>query len=90
MIFVPAFLAAEAVASAEFTQLEDAYKFELNRTGANGGEFEGGWTPRKYDAMATWALGTPGRVRMSRAEFDTMLAARKAANAKTISEAPRR
>ena len=38
--------------------------------------------------MAAWALGTPGRVRMSRAEFDRYLTARKVANAKTISEAP--
>jgi regulator of RNase E activity RraA len=88
VIFIPAILAEEAVSSAEFTQLEDAYNFELNRTGANGGEFEGGWTPKKYDAMAAWALGTPGRVRMPRALFDKMLAERKARNAKTISEAP--
>ena len=88
VIFIPAILAEEAVGSAEFTQLEDTYNFELNKSGANGGEFEGGWTPKKYDAMAAWALGTPGRVRMPRAEFDKMLAARKAANAKTISEAP--
>lgn len=88
VIFIPAILAEEAIASAEFTQLEDAYNFYLNKTGANGGEFEGGWTPKKYDAMAAWALGTPGKVRMTRAEFDQMLAARKARNAKTVSEAP--
>ena len=79
VVFIPAILAEAAVASAEFTQLEDTYNFELNRTGVNGGEFEG-----------AWALGTPGRVRMTRPEFDKMLADRKAANAKTISEAPRR
>jgi 4-hydroxy-4-methyl-2-oxoglutarate aldolase len=89
VIFVPAILAEEAVASAEFTQLEDAYNFELNRTGKNGGEFEGGWTPGKYDAMAAWAVGTPGRVKMSRAEFDQILAARKTRNARTRSEGRR-
>jgi regulator of RNase E activity RraA len=89
-IFIPAILAEEAVASAEFTQLEDAYNFELNKSGSNGGEFEGGWTPKKYDAMASWALGTPGRVKMPRAEFNQMLAERKARNATVRSEAPKK
>lgn len=90
VVFIPAILAEEAVASAEFTQLEDAYNFELNKSGKNGGEFEGGWTTAKYDAMATWAKGTPGRVRMPVAEFNDILAQRKARNAKTVSEAPKK
>jgi regulator of RNase E activity RraA len=87
-IFIPAVLAEDAISSAEFTQLEDAYNFELNRAGTNGGEFEGGWTPSKYDAMAAWARGTAGRIRMPMAEFEKLLAERKARNAKVVSQAP--
>ena len=58
VIFIPAILAEAAVSSAEFTNLEDAFNFELNRSGKNGGEFEGGWTPDKYDALARWSMPT--------------------------------
>ena len=77
VIFIPAILAADAVASAEFTNLEDAFNFELNRSGKNGGEFEGGWTPKKYDALAAWINQYPDKLKMTRAEFDTILAKRK-------------
>jgi 4-hydroxy-4-methyl-2-oxoglutarate aldolase len=90
VIFIPAILAEEAVASAEFTQLEDAYNFELNRAGKNGAEFEGGWTPAKYDAMAAWAKSSPGRIKMPQAEFNDIMAQRKARNARTMSEAPKK
>src|SRR6185437_1007503 len=53
VIFIPAILAEAAISSAEFTNLEDAFNFELNRSGKNGAEFEGG-TPEKYDALAKW------------------------------------
>jgi len=39
--------------------------------------------------MAAWAL-SGNRVKMPRAEFDQMLADRKAKNAKTVSEAPKK
>jgi hypothetical protein len=43
-----------------FTNLEDAFNFELNRLGKNGAEFEGGWTPvkcrrpRQVDKTIVW------------------------------------
>ena len=77
VIFIPAILAADAIASAEFTNLEDAFNFELNRSGKNGGEFEGGWTPRKYDALAAWIKQHPDKLKMTQTEFDTILAKRK-------------
>ena len=89
-IFIPAALAEDAISSAEFTQLEDAYNFELNKAGTNGAEFEGGWTPTKYDAMAAWAKKTPGRIRMPAAQFEKLLADRKARNAKTVSQATKK
>jgi len=77
VIFIPAILAEDAISSAEFTNLQDEFNFELNRSGKNGGEFEGGWTPRKYDALAKWIDAHPDKLKMSRAEFNAILEKRK-------------
>jgi regulator of RNase E activity RraA len=77
VIFIPAILAEAAVSSAEFTNLEDAFNFELNGSGKNGGEFEGGWTPDKYDALARWVDAHPEKLKMPRAEFSTLLERKK-------------
>jgi 4-hydroxy-4-methyl-2-oxoglutarate aldolase len=77
VIFIPAILAEEAISSAEFTNLEDAFNFELNRSGKNGGQFEGGWTPVKYDAFAKWIDEHPDRLKMPRSEFDSLLRKKK-------------
>jgi regulator of RNase E activity RraA len=78
IIFVPAHLAAGAIMNAEFTNLEDAFNFELNAAGKNGAEFEGGWTPQKYDAMAKWIDAHPEKLKMTHDEFRQELARRKA------------
>jgi 4-hydroxy-4-methyl-2-oxoglutarate aldolase len=77
VIFIPAILAEEAISTAEFTNLQDAFNFELNRAGKNGGEFEGGWTPAKYDAFAKWIDEHPDRLKMPRSEFDSLWKRRK-------------
>lgn len=77
VIFIPAILAEEAISSAEFTNLEDAFNFELNKSGKNGAEFEGGWTLQKYDALEKWIDAHPEKLKMSRTEFNTLLAQRK-------------
>jgi 4-hydroxy-4-methyl-2-oxoglutarate aldolase len=77
VIFIPAILAEAAVSSAEFTNLEDAFNFELNRSGKNGGEFEGGWTPDKYDSLARWVDAHPEKLKMPRAEFSVLLERKK-------------
>jgi len=77
IIFVPAILASAAVASAEFTNLEDAFNFELNSSGKNGAEFEGGWTSAKYQAFANWIDRHPDKLKMTREEFSAELARRK-------------
>lgn len=74
VIFIPAILAEAAVSSAEFTNLQDAFNFELNRQGANGAEFEGGWTTAKYAAFEKWINAHPEMVKMPRPEFDALLA----------------
>jgi len=73
VIFIPAILAEDAISSAEFTNLQDAFNFELNRSGQNGGQFEGGWTVAKYDALAKWIDEHPNRLKMPRSEFDSLL-----------------
>jgi 4-hydroxy-4-methyl-2-oxoglutarate aldolase len=77
VIFVPAIMAEAAISTAEFTNLEDAFNFELNRSGKNGGQFEGGWTPDKYDALARWIDAHPEKLKMSRAEFSALLEKKK-------------
>lgn len=77
VIFIPAILAEEAISSAEFTNLQDAFNFELNRYGKNGGQFEGGWTQVKYDAFAKWIDEHPNRLEMPRSEFDSLLKQKK-------------
>jgi len=64
VIFIPAILAEAAISSAEFTNLQDEFNFELNRSGKNGAEFEGGWTPQKYDALAKWVDAHPEKLKM--------------------------
>ncbi len=74
VIFIPAILAEASISSAEFTNLKDAFNFELNRLGKNGAEFEGGWTAAKYAALAKWIDSHPEMLKMPRAEFDDLLA----------------
>jgi 4-hydroxy-4-methyl-2-oxoglutarate aldolase len=77
VIFIPAILAEAAISSAEFTALQDAFNFELNREGKNGGQFEGGWTEQKYDAFTKWIDAHPAMLKMPRGEFDAMVAKKK-------------
>ena len=73
VLFVPAVLAAAAIARAEFTKLQDTFNFELNRQGRNGAEFEGGWNLQKLTAFAGWIDSHPDKLRMSRGEFNDLL-----------------
>ncbi len=78
VLFIPAILAEDAIGSAEFTSLKDDYNFELNREGKNGAEFEGGWNAAKYAGLAKWIDAHPDKLKMSRSEFDALLAKSKA------------
>jgi len=73
VIFIPAIMAEAAVSHAEFTNLMDDYNFELNREGKNGAEFEGGWTPAKFQGLAKYIDAHPEKLKMPRAEFDQLL-----------------
>lgn len=76
VIFVPAILAEDAISSAEFESLMDAYNFELNQEGKNGAQFEGGWNAEKFAGFKKWVYAHPDKLRMSRAEFESMYKAR--------------
>lgn len=73
VVFIPAILAEEAIATAEFTKLRDTFNFELNHSGRNGAEFEGGWNAAKYDAFVKWIDAHPDRLKMPRSEFEALL-----------------
>jgi regulator of RNase E activity RraA len=77
VLFVPAILAEDAIAHAEFTALTDDFNFELNKQGKNGAQFEGGWTAAKYDAFAKWIGEHPEKLKMTHSEFDELLAKAK-------------
>jgi regulator of RNase E activity RraA len=74
VVFIPAALAAAAISKAEFTNLQDAFNFELNSQGKNGASFEGGWTAEKYAALGKWVDAHPEKLKMTRAEFTALLA----------------
>ncbi len=75
VIFFPAQHAAEATASAAFTALQDAYDYELNAAGQNGGQLEGGCTPEKYAGLVKWVDARPDKLRRPRAEFIAVITA---------------
>src|SRR5580658_3778769 len=81
VIFIPASLAAAAISKAEFTNLQDAFNFELNSQGKNGAEFEGGWNATKFAAFTKWIDAHPEKLKMTRAEFDALLAQAQAPRA---------
>src|SRR6201986_145476 len=74
VIFIPAILAEDAISHAEFTSLEDDYNFELNKQGKKGAEFEGGWTPEKYQGLAKYIDAHPDKLKMPRSELDSLMA----------------
>ncbi len=73
VIFIPASLAATAISKAEFTNLQDAFNFELNTQGKNGAEFEGGWNAAKFAAFEKWIDAHPEKLKMTKAEFAALL-----------------
>jgi regulator of RNase E activity RraA len=75
VLFIPAILAEQAISAAEFTNLKDAFNFELNQQGQNGAQFEGGWNAAKYAAFSKWVDAHPDRLKMPRSEFDALVSA---------------
>jgi 4-hydroxy-4-methyl-2-oxoglutarate aldolase len=72
VLFIPAIMAEAAISSAEFTNLQDSYNFELNQQGKNGPEFEGGWNAAKFAGFKQWVDAHPEKLKMPRSEFDQL------------------
>ena len=81
VLFVPAILAEEAIAHAEFTALTDDFNFELNKSGPTARSLKADGRAAKYDAFAKWIDAHPDKLKMPRSEFDELL--EKAKNPKT-------
>ena len=73
VLFIPAIVAEKAISSAEFTNLKDAFNFDLNQQGKNGARFEGGWNKEKYEAFGKWVDAHPDKLKMPRSEFDALM-----------------
>jgi len=73
VIFIPAGLAEDVIIHAEFTNLQDQYNFELNKSGTNGAMFEGGWNAEKFAALGKWIDAHPDKLKMSKEQFQTLL-----------------
>jgi 4-hydroxy-4-methyl-2-oxoglutarate aldolase len=73
VVFIPAILAEAAISNAEFTNLQDAFNFELNTAGRNGAQFEGGCTSEKFAAFGKWVDAHPEKLKMSRSRFAELL-----------------
>ena len=44
-----------------------------HKEGKNGAEFEGGWTPAKFQGLAKYIDAHPEKLKMPRSEFDQLL-----------------
>jgi regulator of RNase E activity RraA len=75
LLVIPAILAEEAIANAEFIKLTDEYNFELNLANKNGGAVEGGWDDVKFAGFRKYIDEHPQKLKMNRAEFDALLQA---------------
>lgn len=72
MLVIPSQFAEEAISTAEFTGLTDAYNFQLNLANKNGGAVEGGWDEAKFAGFKKYIDQHPEKLKMPRAEFDAM------------------
>jgi regulator of RNase E activity RraA len=74
VLFVPAQLAEQVVATAEFVSLKDDFGFEMVKTGRfKTGQIDSEWTPEVKQAFYKWVDEHPGKIKMTRATIDKIL-----------------
>ncbi|MDB4924169.1 RraA family protein [Mucilaginibacter sp.] len=74
VLFVPAQLAEQVVATAEFVSLKDDFGFEMVKAGKfKTGQIDSEWTPEVRQAFYKWVDEHPGKIKMSRATIDKIL-----------------
>lgn len=77
VLFIPAHLAAQVVATAEFVALKDQFGFEMVKSGKFApGEIDSQWTETIKKAFMTWLDEHPELGSMSRQELDLVLSKR--------------
>lgn len=77
VLFIPAHLAEEVVATGEFVVRKDKFGFEMVRTGKfSTGEIDSQWTDAIKDAFVKWLPLHPELGKMTRAEVDKMMSKR--------------
>lgn len=77
VLFVPAHLAEQVVATAEFVALKDVFGFEMIKTKKyTTGEIDSQWTDKIKNDFITWLKGKPELGKMTREELDKVLSKR--------------
>ncbi|WP_419815369.1 RraA family protein [Glacieibacterium sp.] len=77
VVFIPAIMAEKVVQGAEFIALRDAFGHQMLREQRfTPGEIDQRWTPAINAAFVKWVDEHPTALKMSRAEFETMMKGR--------------
>ena len=77
MLFIPAHLAEQVVATAEFVALKDLFGFEMVRTNTyTTGEIDSQWGDGIKNAFLAWLEARPGLGTMDREALDKILSKR--------------
>ncbi len=77
VLFVPAHLAEQVVATAEFVTMKDKFGFEMVRTGKySTGQIDSQWTDQIKVDFLKWLEQHPEEGKMTRAELDVMMSKR--------------
>lgn len=74
VLFVPAQLAEQVVATAEFVTLKDKFGFEMLKSGRyKTGQIDSQWTDEIKQAFYKWVDQHPNDVKMSKAQIDKIM-----------------
>ncbi len=77
VLFIPAHLAEQVVATAEFVALKDVFGFEMIKTKKyTTGEIDSQWTDKIKNDFINWLKGKPELGKMTREELDKVLSKR--------------
>lgn len=74
VLFVPAQLAEQVVATAEFVSIKDDFGFEMVKTGKfKTGQIDSEWTPEVKAAFYKWVDAHPDKIKLTKAQIDKIL-----------------
>jgi regulator of RNase E activity RraA len=74
VLFVPAHLAEQVVATSEFVNLKDKFGFEMVKSGRySTGQIDNQWTDEIKEAFLKWLEQHPEEGKMTRAQLDEIM-----------------